>query len=130
MALGPGGESSIYVAPLNADEQAEDLGWIRLTDDLHFDWKPCWAPNGEWVYFGAIGAGFGGIRAQRVHSETKQPIGEPKKIYHVLTGRYHPPRLAGSVGFSAARDRLIFTMVDTTGNVWLAEPAKAATQPQ
>ena len=82
-----------------------------------------WSPDGNWIYFGSIGDGFGGIRAQRLHPETKQPAGEPKKIYHVFTGRYHPPILAGSVGLSAARSRLVFTMVGTTGNIWLLESA-------
>jgi hypothetical protein len=73
---------------------------------------------------GGLGGGFRGLRGQRLHPETKQPIGEPKDIYPLFSGRYKPAASHGDLAMSPARDRVLFSMIEMTGNIWLAEPRK------
>lgn len=63
-----------------------------------------------------------GLRGQRLHPETKQPVGEPKTIYALFGSRYRGTGNIEEFGMSLARDRVVFSRVETTGNIWLAAP--------
>ena len=121
MSAGEG--SPIFITALGDDEQAESSPWIQITDGSQFDFKPFWSPNGNWVYFATGGQGsLQGLRGQRLNPETKHPIGEPKTIHALFGGRYAGTRLLGGYGMSLARDQVVFSRRETTGNIWLAEP--------
>ena len=116
----------IFIAALGGGHQAESDSWIQITDGNQIDRKPFWSPKGDWVYYstggGGRGGGFKGLRGQRLHPDTKQPIGEPKNIYPLFGGRFMPALRHGALAMSPAHDRVLFSMIETTGNIWMAEP--------
>jgi hypothetical protein len=74
------------------------------------------------LYFLSERDGFRCIWAQRLHSSTKQPLGPLLPVYH-----FHSPRRSllnvgdsGVVGLGVARDKLVFTLGERTGNIWMA----------
>ncbi len=126
-SMSSGQGSPIFIAALEDDDRAESSPWIQVTDGSLFDFKPFWSPDGDWVYFVTGGQGtFQGLRGQRLHPDTKKPLGDPKEIYPLFQGRYSILGGIGGLGMSLARDRIIFSRVETTGNVWLAEPQEEA----
>jgi hypothetical protein len=74
------------------------------------------------MYFTSEIDGFRCISAQRVDPGTKRPQGPPIPIYH----SHHARRSLLNVGLdplkiSVARDRIVFTMGERSGNIWMAK---------
>ena len=59
--------------------------------------------------------GFNCIWAQRLDAATKRPVGSPVPIFHAHGAR----ALTG--GGSVARERLVFSLAERTGNIWMAQ---------
>ncbi len=89
--------------------------WILLTDDSGPIVSPCWSPDGARIYFASERDGFSCIWQQRLDAATKRPLGPPSAVHH-----FHNARSA-LVGLSVARDKAAFTIVETTGNLWMSE---------
>jgi dipeptidyl aminopeptidase/acylaminoacyl peptidase len=89
------------------------------------DWIPtrgwAWSPDGNRIW-GAMGRdGFQCIWTQRLDPTTKRMVGEPEPAYHL----HGATRSLGSPsGLGVAADKAIFTLVDQTGNIWMAEPER------
>ena len=103
----------IYVASLeNAGGKSES--WIRVSGEGRAE-SSFWSPDGNIVYVHQGDA----LWARKLHPVTKAPAGDA-----VLVQRLPGPRF--SALFSAnglTKDTLYFVMVETTSNIWLADPA-------
>jgi Tol biopolymer transport system component len=95
-------------------------------------WKPVvrgnsnlqrWSPDGNTVYFISHRDRYRCIWAQRLNPATKDPVGEPFAIYHDHGARLSMQALVdtGAVGLDVARDKIVFTQVERTGNIWLGK---------
>ena len=77
--------------------------------------SPGWSPDGSRLYFASERDGFSCIWQQRLDPATKRPLGPPSPVYH-----FHNARSAHD-GLSVAQDKVAFTILETTGNLWMSE---------
>jgi serine/threonine protein kinase/Tol biopolymer transport system component len=107
-------ERRIMVVPnapnrkLNADE------WIAISDSGDFDISPVWGADGKHIYWVSDKDGFRCIWARPVDPDTARPTGPafPVAHFHMASQTLRTTSLSASRGF------LIFTMTETTGNIW------------
>jgi Tol biopolymer transport system component len=114
--------SRIYVAAFRGPEPIPQNEWLAVTSGDPWDDNPRWSPNGNLMYFTSEIDGFRCISAQRMDPGTKRPQGPPIPIYH----SHHARRSLLNVGLAAlkisvARDRIVFTMGERSGNIWMAK---------
>jgi eukaryotic-like serine/threonine-protein kinase len=112
------GRSSIFIAPLRNGVTASEGEWIQMTDGTGIDATPWWSPDGSLLYFLSKRDGFQCIWAQRLDKTTQRPEGAPFDVAH-FHGARHKVQEAG-FGPGIAPDKLVFTLSDSTGNVWIA----------
>jgi hypothetical protein len=92
---------------------------VQITSGEFWDDKPRWSPDGSVLYFTSLRDGFHCLWAQRLRSDTKQPIGPPFPLQH-----FHSARLSmNNTGFAGlaiavARDRIFLNLGEVTGNIW------------
>jgi Tol biopolymer transport system component len=116
----------IHVAPVGQGE-VDPKTWIPITSGEFEDDKPRWSAKGDAIYFTSLRDSYRCLWMQRVDPVTKQPTGPAESIRH-----FHSARLGMMfpdmtlLGVSAARDRLVFTLVNRTAGIWMGTPAQAA----
>ncbi len=94
---------------LNADE------WIAISDSGDFDISPVWGADGKHIYWVSDKDGFRCIWARPVDPRARrsQPVLLfPVAHFHMASQTLRLTSLSASRGF------LIFTMTETTGNIW------------
>jgi eukaryotic-like serine/threonine-protein kinase len=119
-----GGEGSVaFVAPFRGDATIPVAEWQVVADGFPYNGAAGWSPDGNLVYFMSRRDGFLCLWAQRLHPTTRRPEGEPFEVQP-----FHRPQIRsmalwgpGSAGTAVARDRMAFSMVEATGNIWMAE---------
>ena len=81
-----------------------------------------WSPDGNMLYFLSERDSFRCIWAQRLDPVTKRPTGDAFAVRHFHTSRRSLTTIGDPVnlGLSVAIDKLIFSMVERTGNIWMA----------
>ena len=107
----------VMVAPFHGAAAIPESEWIPVTDGSGFDSRPRWSPSGNLLYFTSDRDGFRCIWAQRLDTATKRPVGPAFTVRHFHDLR----RLLSDIpelGFSVARDKLVFNMIEQTGNIW------------
>jgi serine/threonine protein kinase/Tol biopolymer transport system component len=112
----PAGLSPVLIAPLR-ESFVNRSEWIEVTGGKGADVAPWWSPDGGILYFLSRRDGFQCIWAQRLDRVTKRPVGNPVPVEH-----FHNPRhRLREVGFGPAvsAEKLVFTVNDTKGNVWI-----------
>jgi len=114
----------IYVAPLRGDAPVPAREWVPITDGTGLDRDPCWDPDGNLLYFFSERDGFQCIWAQRLDPPTKRPVGDMFPVYHLHHARRSLRSLdnLGVARLSTAPGKLVFSMGEYTGNVWMATP--------
>jgi Tol biopolymer transport system component len=117
----PGRGTRVFVAPFRTTPTPESE-WIAVTDGVAFDDAPRWSPDGNLLYYVSDADGFRCVWARRLDPVSKQPVGAPFPVKHVH-GRQ---RSISSVSvnyldLAVARDKLIFTMAEVRGDIWMAE---------
>lgn len=112
----------IFVAPLRTTGARPDE-WIPLTSGEFEDDKPRWSDDGSALYLTSVRDGFRCIWIVQLDPVTKRPLGDPRPLRH-----FHQARLGmiypalGRFDLAAARDKIIFTLVERTANLWMASP--------
>ena len=109
----------VRVAPVRSGKPAGPSEWkiaVKGPADL-----PRWAPDGNMLFFLSSRDSFRCFWAQKLDSETKDPIGEPFAVQHFHRTRRSLRYIqdSGAIGPALARDRIVFPLVEITGNVWL-----------
>jgi Tol biopolymer transport system component len=100
-------------APFQGETMAPESTWLEFPEFSAY--KSAWSPDETLSYDISNRDGFNCVWAQRVDPLTKRPVAPPIPIYHS-----HEVRLEiGSV--CIGRDRMIFTLAERTGNIWMAE---------
>lgn len=118
------GRSLIWVAPVRRTRVPKEE-WIQITDGQHWDAVTELSPDGNMVYFFSDRDGFRCHWAIRLDPVTKKPIGNPFAIRHYHNARLSPGHVRfGRIGNAVARDKIVFTMAELTGNIWMLEHSK------
>ena len=117
---------TIYVASYGDEHVGGPDTWIQVTDGNHMDREVKWSPDGGWLYFLSERDGFRCIWAERLDRTSKHPIGEPFPVYHFHHSQQSLTSLGspGKVGLSVTSDGLLFSLAETTGNIWMARARK------
>jgi Tol biopolymer transport system component len=102
---------------------APESDWIWITDGKELDRETCWSPDGNLLYFLSERDGFRCVWAQRLDPTTKRPKGDALPVFHSHRSRLSLRNYSDSgwSGLSMALDRLVFTMSERTGNVWMMQ---------
>jgi hypothetical protein len=111
----------IFVAAYHGATEIPESQWIPITDGQAMDRYASWSPDGNLLYFLSERDGFRCIWAQRVDSATKHPSGTAFPVHHFHTSRRSLMTLGDPLytGFSVAVDKLVFSMTERTGNIWM-----------
>jgi len=118
----PGPEARrVYVVPFKGAVLQDEKAWIPITDGEGMERYADWSPDGKVLYFLSERDGFRCIRGQRLDPATKHPVGPPFDVYHF----HHARQSLGTVdpvniSPTVARDKMVFSMVETTGTIWMA----------
>ena len=118
----PGPEARrVYVVPFRGAVLQDEKAWIPITDGKGMERYADWSPDGNVLYFLSERDGFRCIRGQRLDPATKHPVGPPFDVYHF----HHARQSIGTVNPifispTVARDKMVFSMVETTGTIWMA----------
>jgi Tol biopolymer transport system component len=87
--------------------------WVYVIDGLPW----AWSPDGKLIYAISDRDGHTCIWAQRLDGMTKRPIGPPFPVFHS-----HDVRLSLTyMTLSIRGDRMLFSVGERTGNIWMAE---------
>ena len=115
----------VFIAPIRTEASAGENEWIKVTNGPGEYRHPFWSPDGSLLYFLSDRDGFLCIWAQQLDPATKRPLGVPKDVYHVHSARRSFFNSAEGVwGMSLTRNKLVFSMAEITGNIWMAEPER------
>jgi serine/threonine protein kinase len=108
-------ESSIYVAPV------EGGPWIRITDGKHWDDKPRWSPDGKTIYFISGVGGFFNIWGIHFDPSMGKPVGASFRLSAFERPALMIPRGIPVVALSLSRDKLVLTMQEVSGGIWVLD---------
>jgi Tol biopolymer transport system component len=113
--------AQIFVAPFRHTEPVLEKDWIPITDASAIDRNAHWSPGGNLLYFLSDRDGMRCIWAQRIDPRTGRPRGAAFPVHH-----FHHARLSltqganpSDVSMSVAKDRLVVSIVENTGNIWI-----------
>jgi Tol biopolymer transport system component len=118
----PGPEARrVYVTPFKGAVLHDEKDWIPITDGQGVERYADWSPDGNTLYFLSERDGFRCIRGQRLDPVSKHPAGPPFDVYHF----HHARQSLGTgdptlISPTVARDKMVFSMIETTGNIWMA----------
>jgi dipeptidyl aminopeptidase/acylaminoacyl peptidase len=122
-ALGPV-TRQIYVAPVRTDgAPAPTADWIHITDGRSIDRLASWSPDGNVLYWISERDGWRCIAYRRLDPATKKPLEEMSYIQHFHGARRSMMPLASieQCRLSIARDKIVFSLAERTGNIWMTE---------
>jgi Tol biopolymer transport system component/tRNA A-37 threonylcarbamoyl transferase component Bud32 len=115
--------TQLFVAPFKGEAVIPETEWLAVADGTGANDKPRWSPDGGLLYFTSERDGFRCVWAQHLDPTTRQPSGGPFPVFHAHSARRSLQRVPLSLlEISVARDKLVFNMVERTGNIWLARP--------
>jgi Tol biopolymer transport system component len=100
-----------YIAPV-MEAPVPESAWVHTIDDA----PSTWSPDGNLLYVNSFRDGHTCIWAQRLDLTTKRPIGPPYPVFHS-----HDVRLSLGAPLAIGRDKMLFSMRERTGNIWMAE---------
>jgi hypothetical protein len=111
-----GTSGRLYAVPFEAEQPIPEGAWVDIMGN---DFSP---PDliGNLAYFFSRRDGYLCIWAQRLDPATRRPIGTPFAIFHSHNARLSLGNSA-EPGYYPGRDRIVFTMGEHTGNIWMAE---------
>jgi Tol biopolymer transport system component/DNA-binding winged helix-turn-helix (wHTH) protein len=111
----PNPESALYVVP------ASGGAWTRITDGRHWDDKPRWSPDGHTIYFVSGPGGFFNIWGIHFDLHAGKAIGQPFQVTKFDSPRLMIPRCIPLAGLSLTQDKLVLTMAQESGNIWVLD---------
>ena len=109
-------DSTVYVAPVSGGGR-----WTKITDGKQWADKPRWSPDGKIIYFVSRRAGFfnvWGIDFDRVRGTA---VGEAFPVTGLDSPRVGMPQHLPSVDVSLDRNRLVLTIEEVSGNLWVLD---------
>jgi Tol biopolymer transport system component/DNA-binding winged helix-turn-helix (wHTH) protein len=114
-ANSPNPESSLFVVP------APGGPWTRITDGKHWDDKPRWSPDGKTIYFVSRPGGFFNVWGIHFDPVAGKPIGQPFQVSKFDSPRLMIPRWISPVGLSLTQYKLVLTVAQASGNIWVLD---------
>jgi Tol biopolymer transport system component len=118
------GQRQVFIVPYQ-DRSAPlpESEWIRVTPENENSYSANWSPDGSLLYFLSDRDGFVCIWAQRL-DRGKHSRGQAFAVRHFHHARHllDSDSSPGEAGLSVARNRVVFGLWESAGNVWMLEP--------
>jgi len=113
----------LFITPVRDAAAAEEKEWIPITDGTGLDRNAVWSPDGSLLYYLSERDGSRCLWAQRLEPSTKRPQGPAFPVYHFHQARRSLmfAREMARINLSITRDKIIFSMAETTGNIWMTQ---------
>ena len=108
-------ESSLYVVPTSGGP------WTRITDGKHWEDKPRWSPDGRTIYFVSRRGGFFNVWGIHFDPTAGKTVGQPFQVSKFESPRLMIPRWIPPVGLSLTEDKLVLTMAEESGSIWVLD---------
>src|SRR5215831_2099786 len=115
VANSPTPECTLYVVPASGGR------WTRITDRTTWDDKPRWSPDGRTIYFVSGRGGFFNVWGIHFDPSAGKTVGEPFQVSKFESPRLMVPRWIPAVGLSLTQDKLVLTMAEESGGIWLLD---------
>jgi WD40 repeat protein len=119
----PDGRVALRISPVDGppDDARET---ITLAEADYYLASPAWSPNGRWLYYLSEKNGRCSLFVRALDPRTKKPVGEEREIYVSPESRFmlNFPKGYGVIGVAA--DRIIFSVTELSGNIFMAKPKK------
>jgi Tol biopolymer transport system component/DNA-binding winged helix-turn-helix (wHTH) protein len=115
IANSPNPESALYVVPASGGP------WTRITDGRHWDDKPRWSPDAKTIYFVSGTGGSFNVWGIRFDPSAGKTVGQPFQISKFDSQRLKILGAIPYVGFSLTQDKLVLTMAQESGNIWILD---------
>jgi Tol biopolymer transport system component/DNA-binding winged helix-turn-helix (wHTH) protein len=111
----PSPESTLYVVPTSGGP------WTRITDSKQWDDKPRWSPDGRTIYFVSRRSGFFNVWGIHFDPSAGKTVGQPFQVSKFESPRLMVPRWIPPVGLSLTQDKLVLTMAEESGSIWVLD---------
>ncbi len=111
-------KGQIMVLPLGADGLAAREGYA-ISDGKYDDRLPRFSPDGNLMYFLSDREGRADLWAAHLDPATKKFVGRPFRVARLHQARQSPEY--GSWAISVARDKIVYTSTERTGNIWVMD---------
>jgi len=108
-------ESKLFVIPATGGP------WIPITEGKYWDDKPRWSPDGKTIYFISGRGGFFNVWGIYFDPAKRKPVGEPFRVTSFESPSLMVPQLIQSVGLSLSQNKLVLTMQDLSGSIWVLD---------
>ena len=108
-------ESAIYVVAVDGGQ------WVRITDGKHWDDKPRWSPDGRVIYFLSERSGLFNVWGVHFDLGKGSPVGEPVPVTALDNPNLMVPKSIEQVGLALTQDRLVVTVTQASGSIWVLE---------
>jgi len=95
--------------------------WIQITDGKHFDDKPRWSPDGKTIYYLSDRDGVFNVRGIHFDSPSGKPRGESFPVTAFDSPGPTVPKEIQDVELSLTQDKLVLTMEEVSGSIWLLD---------
>ena len=116
--------SRIWISAVDLSRPVPAGQWIEITDDRSFAQDPSWSPNGDTIYFSTEKDGFRCFWGQHLDPKTKKPLRDPFAARHFHSARQTlrgTMTTANLTGLSGSSGKLIYSIGESKGNIWLEE---------
>lgn len=127
----PDGRWIVFETTRNLDQAVEStlhvisaMGgpWLSITDGKYWDDKPRWSPDGKTIYFVSGRGGSFNVWGIRFDPSKGKPVGEPFRVTTFVSPSLTiPQQLIEGLGFSLSQNKLVLTMQDLSGSIWVLD---------
>jgi Tol biopolymer transport system component len=119
----PDGRAAIRI-DLAEVSQGDGQGTVTVAEAGYFLGAPAWSPNGRYLYYLSEKNGRCALFVRELDPRTKRPLAQERQVFAPPEGRLQMNLPKGNFAVSVAKDRIIFTATEITGNIYLARPKK------
>ena len=106
--------STVYAASASGGR------WIRISDGKHWDDKPHWSPDGKMIYFVSGRSGFYNVFGVPFNP-AKEDQGIPFAVTKFDSPGFMIPKQITAVELSLTQNRLVVTVAEVSGNIWVLD---------
>ena len=111
----------IFIVPNTHGGAVLDEQWVPISEGQTTDREPYWSTDGRRLFFISDRDGFRCLWARPIDPGTGRPAGPAYPVAHFHHAREllrSPVPQYSAIGLTASADSLIFTIAESTGNLW------------
>ena len=97
--------------------------WTRITEGKHWDDKPRWSPDGRTIYYLSDRKGFFNVWGIHFDPVKGKPEGDPFQVTNFDSPMLMVADLIADVGLSLTEHKLIVTVAQRSGSIWMLDNA-------